>query len=185
MGQEREYYIILLLGVVDKPIPTMWHIQKELFILSKVHPKIQKFFNFVKHYDGPYSQVIQEDVMEPMYFKNAYDFSNKGIHLTENGKSIFNEIKKRYGNNEKFIYLLHILELIRNIYDKLSKDELLFIIYLTYPDYIELSNKYEKLVLNKENRTSLAKKLYSKGIITKERYEEIIGDNYGQIYYSR
>lgn len=44
--KEAMEYIILLLGVDNKPVPSMLHLQMELFILSKVNPKLQALFNF-------------------------------------------------------------------------------------------------------------------------------------------
>ena len=53
-----EEYVVSLLGAEDKPVPTVWHLQKEFFILTKMNPKAQQLFNFVKHYEGPFSQVV-------------------------------------------------------------------------------------------------------------------------------
>ena len=174
MDQEVEKYIILLLGVISKPIPTLWHVQKEMFILSNVNPKIQEFFNFEKHYEGPYSQVLQDFIKDPFYFDRAYASSSAGISLTQSGKQIFEDMKKQYGANERFQRLLTAMKLTRTIYDKLSKDELLFLIYITYPDYIELSNIYNELVNDKEKKKQLATSLLRKEMITQKRYEELI-----------
>lgn len=170
-----EEYIVSLLAVEDKPLPTIWHLQKEFFILTKVNPKAQELFNFVRHYEGPYSEVLQESYREPLCYENAFDTNNKGeIILTEQGKEIFHEIKSKYANNSKFNNLLQSLKLIREIYDKLSKDELLFLMYLTYPRFIDRSNIYERLVKNEQKRTQILASLLKKGLITLDRYEELI-----------
>ena len=98
-----EEYIISLLGVVDKPLPSEWHLQKEFFILTKMNPKVQKLFNFVSHYEGPYSQILQESYYEPMCYDDAIEANKKGIFLTEQGKRTFKNIKNQYANNS--IYL--------------------------------------------------------------------------------
>ncbi len=165
--------MVLLLGVVGAPVPTEWHMQKELFILSKFNPKIQQFFNFEKHLQGPYSQSLYEEIREPVVNKDLYTFDPSGaIHLTLEGKRKFNEWETEFKSNKKFMQLLNAMKLARNIYDKLSKDELLFLIYLTYPQYIKFSNIYNRLV--KEKGTQLAKSIYKKGLITEERYVELI-----------
>ena len=89
-----EKYIILLLGVVDRPVPSIWHVEKELFILSKSNPKIQQFFEFEKHYNGPYSQVLKEVVEEPLYYEGAFALNENGLYLTTSGKRIFEHVRR-------------------------------------------------------------------------------------------
>ena len=170
-----EEYVVSLLGVEDKPLPTIWHLQKEFFILTKMNPKAQQLFNFVKHYEGPYSEVLQESYKEPMYFEDAFETKSNGeISLTQEGKKTFNEIQNKHSNDPKFTHFMQSLKLIRGIYDKLSKEELLFLIYLTYPKFIEYSNVYDRIVKNEEKRKQLCGSLLKKGLITEERYAELI-----------
>jgi Mn-dependent DtxR family transcriptional regulator len=170
-----EEYVVSLLGAEDKPVPTIWHLQKEFFILTKMNPKAQQLFNFVKHYEGPYSQVLQDSFKEPMYYEDAFTTQHNGeICLTNQGKKAFKDIKSKYTTDERFTHLLHSLKLIRDIYDKLTKEELLFLIYVTYPEYVEFSNIYDRLVKNQEKREQLSRNLLKKGLITLERYKELI-----------
>jgi uncharacterized protein YwgA len=169
-----EEYVVSLLGVENRAIPTIWHLQKEFFILTKMHPKAQKLFNFVKHYEGPYSQILQDSVKEPMYYEDAFVSKGNGeIYLTIQGRKTFDDIKEKYTGDEKFIRVLNSLKLIRDIYEKLSKEELLFLIYVTYPEFVELSSIYDRLVKNRERRNQLSQSLLKKGLITKGRYEEL------------
>jgi hypothetical protein len=170
-----EEYIVSLLGVDDKPLPSVWHLQKEFFILTKMNPNIQKLLRFVSHYEGPYSQILQESFLEPMCYENAYETrKNDEIVLTDQGKKAFHDIKKEYSDNPKFTEFLQSLKLVREIYDKLSKEELLFLMYLTYPTYKEYSNIYERLVNNEARRKRICASLLKKGAITLDRYEELI-----------
>jgi hypothetical protein len=108
MNQEdaaREKYIILLLGSDSKPIPSELHAQKELFILSMVNPKVDNFFKFEKHYQGPFSQLLSELIREPKYYPDAYTIKNNGLLLTNSGKEKFREINEEYKMQEKFSYL--------------------------------------------------------------------------------
>lgn len=170
-----EEYIVSLLGSEEKSCPTVWHLQKELFIFTRMNPKAQQLFNFVKHYEGPYSQVLQDSLRDPMYYEDAFVTKYNGeICLTSQGKETFGDIKEKHANDEKFIHLLHSLRLIREIYEKLTKEELLFLIYITYPEYIEFSNIYDRIVKNPEKRKQLSGSLLKKGLITMERYKELI-----------
>ncbi len=170
-----EEYIVSLLGVENKPLPSVWHLQKEFFILTKMNPNIQKLLKFVSHYEGPYSQILQESYLEPMCYEEAFETSkNDEISLTEQGKKTFSEIKSKYSDNPKFTEFLQALKLVREIYDKLSKEELLFLMYLTYPSFREYSNIYERLVNNETRRKRICNSLLKKGVITLDRYEELM-----------
>ncbi|WGM89494.1 MAG: hypothetical protein IAX21_05995 [Candidatus Bathyarchaeota archaeon] len=170
-----EEFVVSLLGISDKSVPTRWHLQKEFFIFTKMNPKAQELFHFVKHYEGPYSQVLQDSVRDPMYYENAFEIKANGeIYLTEEGKQAFHAIKTKYSKDEKFQQFLQSLKLIRDIYEKLTKQELLFLMYITYPDFIEFSSAYDRLVKDNDKRKQLAGNLLKKGLITADRYQELI-----------
>ena len=170
-----EEYIVSLLGSKEKPCPTIWHLQKEIFIFTRMNPKAKPLFNFVKHYEGPYSEILQESVREPMYYEDAFTTKQNGeICLTDEGQKIFNDLRNRYAHDIKFLRIINNFKLIRDIYDKLTKEELLFLIYITYPEYIEYSNVYDRLVRDRKKRLQLSEKLLRKGLITEERYKELI-----------
>ena len=170
-----EEFIVSLLGSNEKSCPTIWHLQKEFFIFTKMNPKANILFNFVRHYEGPYSEILQESFKEPMYYEDAFTTKRNGeIGLTVEGQKVFNELKSKHTDDEKFGRLINDFKLIREIYDKLTKEELLFLIYATYPEYIEYSNVYDRLVNNKKKKLQLSEKLLKKGLITQERYEELI-----------
>ncbi len=56
------------------------------------------------------------------------------------------------------------------MYDKLSSDELLLLIYDSYPEYRKKSNVYENIY---KSRQKIADKLREKGFIDEERYENL------------
>jgi hypothetical protein len=170
-----EEYIVSLLGSEEKACPTIWHLQKELFIFTKINPKAGQLFNFVRHYEGPYSQIVQESLKDPMYYEDAFVTKQSGeICLSYEGKRNFEDLKNRYTHDTKFIRLLNSFKLIRDIYDRLTKEELLFLVYVTYPEYVEYSNIYDRLVKNKQKRMQLSENLFKKGLITTDRYKELI-----------
>ncbi|MGQ9722386.1 MAG: hypothetical protein ACUVXA_13805 [Candidatus Jordarchaeum sp.] len=172
-----ERYIILLLGVENKPIPSPLHLQKELFILSKANPKIGEFVTFEKHYYGPYSEDIDELIKNPVFHTNAYQLDRKkSIRLTPEGREIYNKLVRDYSDNPKLKALLGMMKMVREMYDKLSKEELLFLIYLTYNEYKQKSRISDEL-LSQQKRKEIAKKLMEKGVITEERYVELVSTN--------
>ena len=173
MNEQSEKLIILLLGARAFPIPSFAHLQKEMFMLSKTYPKVDEVFNFQKHLLGVYSQTLQALAEEPYYFAGAYTFDANGIRLTREGREVFEKMMRESKNNFVFQNVISSAKLIRTLYDKLSDDELLFLMYITYPEFTELSSVYEQLVRNKGSRVRILEDLRRKGTITQERYEEL------------
>ncbi len=168
-----EKYIILLLGVVNRPVPSATHLEKEMFVLSKSFPVIQQYFNFEEFHYGAYSQALQETIEEPFYFEDAFKIEGNKISLSESGKLEYQKIVKSGQFHKQAKELLSAIKLIRDLYDKLSVDELLFIIYSTYPESAKFSSVSDKYLKDKKMRARLAKNLLSKGIISEKRYIEL------------
>lgn len=169
-----ERYLILLLGVKDEPIPSKTHLQKELFFLSRANPVVNNFLQFEKHYFGPYCEVVNDLSRDPIYFINSFKYDSEGkFMLISNGRKIFKKLVEEYKDIEDFKRLLSAMKLVRQLYEKLTSDELLFLIYVTYDEYTEKSHKAKDL-LSKRNRLKFAEQLLKKGVITKGRYEELV-----------
>jgi len=76
-----------------------------------------------------------------------------------------------FKDDPNFKKLHEAMKLIRKLYDKLSRDELLLLVYATYPEYKIKSNVYDRIY---KKRKELAFSLLKKGLITRKRYEELI-----------
>lgn len=168
-----ERYLILLLGAIDRPIPTPVHLQKEFFILSKSIPKISEYIVFEKHYKGPYSSDLNNISEEPVYHSDCFEHNLNGLRLTSKGKSFYDKFVDFNKKDKKFIEFLAVVRMIRELYDQLSEDELLFLIYITYGEYTKYSSVSHKLLAPKKKR-EFAEKLFKKGIITESRYRELL-----------
>ena len=70
-----ERYLILLLGSIDRPIPSSEHLQKELFVLSKSNPKIADFIFVMKKLNPFYKNRI---IRNKIYLPDKL-FSSRGI----------------------------------------------------------------------------------------------------------
>ncbi|NCN69298.1 MAG: hypothetical protein GW779_06130 [Candidatus Altiarchaeum hamiconexum] len=172
-----ERYIILLLGVVDRPVPSLEHLQKELFILSQANPKIANFIVFEKHYEGPYSVDTADLINNPVYHIGAYQRDREGKSwLTSKGKKDYDNLVKDHSDEPKFKEMLGMMKMIRELYDKLSKEELLFLVYTTYPEYRQKSRISDELLLP-QKREEIARRLLEKWIITEGRYKELVKYN--------
>lgn len=168
-----ERYIVLLLGVKERPIPSELYLQKEIFLLSNLKKSLQEEFNFKKHYYGPFSQILKESLRSPSYLKDAFDFKNKEIFLAKNGKKEYSNMVKKYRKKKEFINVLTSLKLIREMYEKLNSEELLFLVYETYPEYTKFSKISDALIKNKNKRRKIIESIFSKSVITERRYQEL------------
>ncbi len=166
--EEVEKIIVLLLGVGESNLKEIF-MQKELFILSNIKESLKSLFNFKAHYQGPYSETIHSLLESPVYLDESFNLVGTNIYLTEQGNKEFSNL----AHNKEYREIIPILKFIRNIYEKLSEDELLFLIYATYPKYLEFSNK-SKFLFEKENKEKILNNLLKRGLITEERYSELI-----------
>jgi len=166
-----ERYIVLFLGASPDPIPSELHLQKELFVFLNVYKNLRDFIHFEKHYKGPYSPEIKEALESPMYLSNSWQLEDPKIRLTKDGQEVYKELVSFYKDDERFKQLLEAIKLTRRMYDKLSGDELLLLIYLTYPEY-KLESNVSEGIYSKKN--SLASSLLNKGLITEGRFKELV-----------
>jgi len=174
---EREKFVILLLGSSPDPLPSFWHLQKEVFIIAQTYPKTETLFKFDKGYEGPYCQALEDTAQEPIYHEDAMQISNGRILLTDKGKKMYRVFANELASNPKFLPLLSSMKMVRAIYDKLTIDELLFLIYSTYPKYAVFSNYSDRLLKNQQGRKSICESLLKKELITEQRYTELLRDS--------
>lgn len=164
--EQAEKKLILLLGLQEKPIEELF-IQKELFLLSQSLKELNNLFEFRKHYQGPFSEVIHDSLDDPLYFEDSFLKRGNKFLLSEKGKSLFLDLSK-----EEAPEVLLALKLLRELYEKLNEDELLFLIYCCYPNYLEKSNK-SKFLFSQEMKLKNIDGLLKKNLISEERAEEL------------
>lgn len=176
-GLER--FILLILGASGKKI-SLLHIEKESFLLWNFYKKLKDSLKFIPHLRGPFSREIQESVLDPVYSEGYWEYihpknedklSGGFVKLTPEGKREYEYLVEKIKEEEEVFHLLTGIEIVARLYGKLSLEELLLLIYDTYPEYIEKSKVYED-IWNK--RKPLSAKLIKKGIIDKERYKSLL-----------
>jgi len=166
-----EDLVIMLVGSKDSPVPSEFHLQKELFIVSNSMPRLKGLLVFEKHYRGPYCQEVDEIYKNPLNYDEIYEIKNRKISLNERGKKVYQDVLEKHKDVKKINLLLNSFKLVRDIYDKFSEDELLYFIYRSYPEYIENSNAYRKL---DNNKRKLVEGMLNKKLISKERHDELL-----------
>ena len=100
-------YAILLLGAVEKPIPSILHLEKESTVLSKISHS-REFY----HPDG---------------YKYTKEGEDGTIHLTFDGKREFKKLLDENNHDANFIEMINSAAQIRGLYDDMSEDELRYL----------------------------------------------------------
>ena len=177
-----EHLILLLLGARDQRISIL-HLEKEAFFLWNFHPDIKKFMTFISHYRGPYSDEIQQVIRNPFNLINCWTYipparhdtmSGGYVELTSHGRSEYQRLYAASSANPDMQPILAAMKMVRELYDKLSLEELLLLIYDTYPEYQKKSDVFDAI---RKSKKRLAENLVKKGFIDKERYEDLIAGN--------
>jgi len=124
----RKKLIALLLSGAEKPIRSKVNFQKELFLLIRSLPQFESLFDFMPHRLGPYSNSA-EQIIESN--PELFVADNKGIYLSDEGERFRSSVQKEM-RPENLERLVKSIEFIWSIYDHLSDDEFMFLIYMTY-----------------------------------------------------
>lgn len=164
----RNKFIAILLSGADRPIKNKIKFQKQLFLFSKSFPNFFTLFDFIPHYYGPYSRNAEDSI------DNHDDYfvrDSKGIYLTTEGRNLAEKSLDEFSpkNREKIDTTINI---VRSVYDPLTSDEMMFLVYKTY-GFTQKSDVIDRLL---DNKKSLAGGLLKKGVITEKRYQELIED---------
>lgn len=169
-----EDLIILLLGPSANPMPSPSHLQAEMFMLAQVNPKFRPLIRFERSRDGPYSDRLREASSKPAGRAGAYELDPAGrLRLTEAGRRMFDERAAEAGPDGKLASLLIAVDVIRMLYDKMTADEVAFLIYDTYPEVADRSGAggaFEDAAV----RRRLADSLLKKDLIVPERWSEMV-----------
>jgi hypothetical protein len=177
-----EHLILLLLGAKDQKI-SLLHLEKEAFFIWNFHPDIKKFMTFISHYRGPYSEEIQQVIRNPFHLLNCWTYipparhdtmSGGYIELTAQGRREYQRLYAASSANPQMETILAAMKMVRELYDKLSLEELLFLVYDTYPEYQKKSDVFDTI---RKAKKRLAENLVKKGFIDGERYEELVAGN--------
>ena len=159
--------LLLLLNAIDnKPVKGGTRVMKELFLISKNMPELEEKADFEAYSYGPNSDEVS-NALEELCVINLMNEANDGYTLTDSGKEIADIIKDDTTNNE-----LEMIEDMKRLSNDLTLDELLALVYYTYPEMT-----IESLVKDKigNKREKLALSLLKKGKISIGKASEIAG----------
>ena len=77
--------MLLLCAKNFEPIPGYTHIQKEMFLIHKLLPKLSDNVDFEPYYFGPYSEIVHDQVKQ-LILSDIVKEERKKLELTIEGK---------------------------------------------------------------------------------------------------
>ena len=155
----KEYILALLYANNKKSINGKIKLIKELFFIAKNIPSLLQEFEFHPYYNGPDSDVA-EGYIDEMIQIGLINVNGSIFSLTDYGEKFVSENNL---NNE-------IISEIKSFCDDLTDEELLILIYFSYPEMF-----YNSLIFNRilSNRIYIALSLLNKNKITYDEFKEI------------
>lgn len=161
-------FILLLLGAKNsEPIPGPIHLQKEMYLLQKLFPKLADETDYEPYFLGPYSEIVSDEV-EQLASSGMVSAKPGRIELTPDGNKAFGIMKEKSSEKE-----MQKVEEFKELLNDLTKDELLAFIYFSYPSQNELEKESIEYIDLLTKRPRLALSMYRKGKISAQKAAQI------------
>lgn len=166
MSELQKRIVLLLKASKGEPVKGDTWFQKELFLFSKNVPAIFEEASFGSDMYGPFSENAKEQ-LEDLERDDVVSKVGKKMFLSDLGHKIADKLEKEVPEEE-----LKMISEFKSLLNDLNIDEVLTFIYFTFPKYTEESLVLERI---RNNRKSVAIKLYKKDKISLQRAAEIAG----------
>lgn len=165
--EKEEKIIIYAIGALDNsPVRSKIKLQKLLFLVSNVFQEYEDLLEFEPHLFGPYSEIVN-DILEDLIKMELVEKDGSSYKLTPLGNDLYTRIQP---TKELESVIVDFKEFLND----LSENELLSFIYVTYPNYIGESAKWNEL---KKDRIMYAISLLKKQKISFSKASELAGLN--------
>lgn len=163
--EDEEKVVIYSLGALDNnPLRSKIKIQKLLFLISNVFKEYKDLLEFEPHLFGPYSETL-DYLVQDLQKLGLIEIEGSRYKLTKNGFELYQQLKPKRE-------LMNVVEDFKEFLNDLPDEEILAFIYVSYPDYISESAKWDEL---KPERIKIAVSLLRKEKISFGKAIEISG----------
>ena len=173
-----KYTLALLHVSRDKTIHGSLRLHKILFMVSRGVPELLEDDSYSPHEFGPFSEDVEESVIGFLEMENLIDVKHPDnsiveYKLTPDGahiaRRVFDDMSSGGRDNIKRVY---------DLFDGLTSDEILFIVYFMYPETSKYSRVVEKI---RSNKLRLARSIYKKKGLSSEFLSQISNLNESDI----
>lgn len=164
MSELQKYIVLLLNSNNNIPIKGNTWFQKELFLIAKNLKEVGEEASFESDMYGPWSENAKEQ-LEDLEMDDVVSKSNNKMWLSELGVEIAEELMESVPKE-----CLEMISEFKELLNDLNPDELLTLIYFTFPEFTDESFVIGKI---RDNRIQNAIKLYKKGKVSLQKASEI------------
>lgn len=162
-----ERILLLLVGESEAdPIPGNLWLQKEMFLVAKNFQPLEEFLAYEPNVQGPYSESVN-NILEDLQYRGLARKEGADILPTRRGREVATVLRARAKEP-----LPSLVSDVRDLLNDLTKDEVLAYIYYSFPEMTVESLEIEQI---EQSRGELAKRLYEKGKISREKASELAG----------
>jgi len=161
--------VLAMLGAEDAaPVPRKLWLQKELFYLARNKERMREALEFIPYLQGPWSEPT-EQAMVDLRTMGLVDFDRYGGHLalTSAGIAAYRLVAEKI----PFDLREEVAE-VKRLMNDLTENELLLLVYETYPQMTNRSVVREKAMVD---RVQYARRLFRKDKVSLERAAELAG----------
>jgi len=160
-------YLLLLLGEKNfEPIKGKLWLHKEMFLLSSNLERLKPLMDFEPYFYGPHSERVDVE-LDQLIKSGLVRVEGNKIILTDIGEKVHMVLRTKTSKEK-----LELINEIKELLNDLSKDELLALIYFSFPKMAKDSLEIQSI---KKKRRELALTLYRKGKISLAKAAEISG----------
>lgn len=175
----KKYILFLLNSNNNEHIKGKTKFMKELFFISKNIPTLEKEAGFESDNFGPSSDAVS-NILHELSMLGLVDSQNEDYKLTGEGEEILKKVNELSKNEENIIHFM------KDLFNNLTYDESLAIVYCNYPKMTSESLVKDRI---RRKRKKIALSLLKKGKISKSKAAEIYGvplrDFYNILYEKR
>jgi uncharacterized protein YwgA len=152
--------------------------QKEMFLIADFIEKIRELAKFIPHTFGPYSEAAEKG-MRNLKSLGLVEEKYHEYHITPNGVAALNKAKSAFTDEQ-----VEAIQGYKEFLNDLSRDEILLFSYVSYPDLIEKSAIYERVIrkriptaisLYKKEKVSLEKAAFLAGLAVEKFLDQMQG----------
>ncbi len=140
--------------------------QNEMFLIADYIEKIREQAVFTPHIFGPYSEAAEKG-MGNLKSRGLVEEKYHEYHITPHGVAALNKAKSAFTAEQ-----VEAIQGYKEFLNDLSRDEILLFVYVSYPDFIEKSAVYERVI---RKRIPIAISLYKKEKISLEKAAFLAG----------
>ena len=162
---DEEKLVLFSIGALGNiPLRSKIIIQKLLFLIANVFKGFHELLRYEPHLYGPYSETV-ENVLYSLVKVGYIEKIENQYRLSKEGVNIFKSLHPKPE-------LVNVIEDFKRFLNDLNFNELLAFIYVSYPEYISESVKWDEL---KTRRKDIAISLLRKKKVSFAKASEIAG----------